>query len=206
MKISNNVNLENDAQDDGESIQLDIDTTVPTPEPAVKPKRTYKKKTVVEVDNPEPVEPVEKTPEVKEKKPRSEAQLEAWAKAVQARAANREKRKKEKEAEEEARKKDLEDKIILKAKRIKKSQERVLGNLDELKADDDDEDSDFKEPIKVKRTPRVKKVIIYKDDTDTTDYEEERVVKKRRSKKIEPEPTPTPTPPPPPPVKMVRFI
>ena len=169
MKISNNVNLENDAQDDGESIQLDIDTTVSTPEPAVKPKRTYKKKQPVEVETPELVEPVEQTTQVKEKKPRSEAQLEAWAKAVQARAANREKRKKEKEAEEEARKKDLEDKIILKAKRIKKSQERVLGNLDELKVDDDDEDSDFKEPIKVKRTPRVKKVIIYKDDTDTTD-------------------------------------
>lgn len=201
MKNLNNVELE----DDGESIQLDIDTTISTPEPVVKAKRTYKKKMVVEVVPPEPIEPVEQTTQVKEKKPRSEAQLEAWAKAVQARAENREKRKKEKEAEEEARKKDLEDKIILKAKRIKKSQEKVLGNLDELKVDDDDDDEDYKEPIKVKRAPRVKKVIIYKDDTDTTDYEEEKVVKKRRSKKIEPIPIPTPAPPPPP-VKMVRFI
>ena len=200
MKNLNNVELE----DDGESIQLDIDTTIPTEAPVVKPKRTYKKKMVIEVDTPEPVEPVEPV-EVKEKRTRSEAQLLAWSKAVTARAENRENRKKEKEAEEEARKKDLEDKIILKAKRIKKSQEKVLGNLDELKVDDDDDDEDYKEPIKVKRAPRVKKVIIYKDDTDTTDYEEERVVKKRRSKKTEPEPTPTPTPPPPP-VKMVRFI
>ena len=206
MKFSNNVDLENEANDDGESIQLDIDATIPTPEPVVKPKRTYKKKMVVEVDAPEPVY---FTAEVKEKKPRSEAQLMAWAKAVRTRAENREKRKKEKEAEEAAKKADLEEKIILKAKRIKKSQERVLGNLDELKADDDDDDTDFKEQIKVKRTPRVKKVIIYKDDTDTTDYEEERVVKKRRSKKNEQEPTPTPPPPPTPapaPVKMVRFV
>ena len=39
--------------------------------------------------------PKVKEPKVKEKKPRSEAQLMAWAKAVRTRAENREKRKKE---------------------------------------------------------------------------------------------------------------
>jgi hypothetical protein len=85
----------------------------------------------------------------------------------------------------------------LKAKRIKKSQEKVLGNLDDLKEDDDDEE--FKEKIQVKRAPRIKKkIIVYKndetDDTETdADYVE--VVKKQRKKKTVVEPESIPKPP-----------
>jgi len=100
----------------------------------------------------------------------------------------------------------LENKIVLKAKRIKKSQEKVLGNLDELKNDDDD---DFKEHIVVKRIPKIKKkVIIYNNDTtDTDDADYEEVVKKPR-KRVSKMPVPESEPIPKPPTihRVVQFV
>ena len=92
------------------------------------------------------------------------------------------KRKAEKEQQQEEHKKDLENKIIVKAKRIKKSQEKVLGNLDELK-----EDAGTKFPAQPpKRTIKRKQIIVYEnDDTDDdsdSDYVEEKVVVKNKPK------------------------
>ena len=104
MKISKNEVLENDEFDDNENIQLDINEPIHV-EQSVKPKRAYKKKTIVvdsDVVSDIPV-PVEK--ELKEKKPRTQAQIDAWNKAVEKRNENREKRKAEKAFEDEEKKK-----------------------------------------------------------------------------------------------------
>jgi len=101
----------------------------------------------------------------------SEAQLLNWSKCIQAREANRLKRKEEKEEQEKQRKADLENKIIVKASRIKKAQSKVLGNLDELNED--------VEIPKVAKKQKIKKVVIYKSESENeSDYEEEKVVKK----------------------------
>lgn len=114
----------------------------------------------------------------KAKRVKTEKQIEAWNKALKAREENRLKRKAEKEQQQEEHKKDLENKIIVKAKRIKKSQEKVLGNLDELK-----DDAGTKFP---KRTIKRKQIIVYEnDDTDDdsdSDYVEEKVVVKNKPK------------------------
>jgi len=133
MKNSKIENLENtefiESDLDNENIQLDID------EPIVveKKKRVYKKKVVAIEPEPDDCNiktPVESAP--KPKKKMSEAQLLNWSKCLQAREANRLKRKEEKQQQEEEHKKSLENKIIVKAQRIKKAQSKVLGNLDEL--------------------------------------------------------------------------
>ncbi len=90
------------------------------------------------------------------------------------REANRLKRKAEKQQQEEERKKSLENKIIIKASRIQKAQSKVLGNLEELND----------EPIEIpkKQTKqKIKKVVIYKSESENdSDYEEEKIVKKTK--------------------------
>ena len=170
MKISKVEHLENtepiESDLENENIQLDIDKPV-----VEKKKRVYKKKVVeptteissdIEIQNPH---------EPKPKRTMSEAQLVNWSKCIQAREANRLKRKEEKEEQEKQRKADLENKIIVKAKRIKKAQSKVLGNLDELNED--------VEIPKVAKKQKIKKVVIYKSESENeSDYEEEKVVQK----------------------------
>jgi len=82
------------------------------------------------------------------------------------------KRKEDKQQQEEQKKADLENKIIIKAKRIKKAQSKVLGNLDEL-------NEDVVEIPKVAKKQKIKKVVIYKSESENeSDYEEEKVVQK----------------------------
>jgi len=171
MKISKVEHLENtepiESDLENENIQLDIDKPV-----VEKKKRVYKKKVVeptteissdIEIQNP---------PEPKPKRTMSEAQLLNWSKCIQIREENRLKRKSEKEEQEKQRKADLENKIIIKAKRIKKAQSKVLGNLDEL-------NEDVVEIPKVAKKQKIKKVVIYKSESENeSDYEEEKVVKK----------------------------
>ena len=165
MKISKNEPLETPtADDDNENIQLDIHEpqTDPPVEPAKK-KRVYVKKTPV-LKPTEPEEPEEDVGQhsidaPKIKRQPTEKQLLNWAKCLEARKASCEKRKAEKEEQEKQRQADLENKIIVKAKRIRKAQTRVLGDLDELAEP---------EPVVVKqKKPRIKKqVIIYDNDDD----------------------------------------
>jgi len=175
MKISKVEHLENteptESDLENENIQLDIDKPI-----VEKKKRVYKKKvvaaagTVVDNDN----EIIVKAPDelvVKPKRTMSEAQLLNWSKCIQAREANRLKRKEEKEEQEKQRKADLENKIIVKASRIKKAQSKVLGNLDELNED--------VEIPKVAKKQKIKKVVIYKSESENeSDYEEEKVIQK----------------------------
>ena len=171
MKISKVEHLENtepiESDLENENIQLDIDKPV-----VEKKKRVYKKKVFeptteissdIEIQNP---------PEPKPKRTMSEAQLWNWSKCIQAREANRLKRKEDKQQQEEQKKADLENKIIIKAKRIKKAQSKVLGNLDEL-------NEDVVEIPKVAKKQKIKKVVIYKSESENeSDYEEEKVVQK----------------------------
>ena len=106
--------------------------------------------------------------EPKPKKVLSEKQKKNWELALLKRSENREKRKKEKEEEEKKKKEILESKILLKAQRIKKTQEKVLGKLDE--------DLEYEKPRRIK-----KKVITYKSDSESSD--EEIIIKKPKPKK-----------------------
>ena len=107
--------------------------------------------------------------EPKTKPKKTDKQIEAWNKALKIREENREKRKKEKEENQRLEKEKLESKILLKAKRIKKAQSKVLG-------DDVDEIEMIERPKRIK-----KKVIIYKSESESS--EEEIIVKKNKPKK-----------------------
>ena len=104
------------------------------------------------------------------KKERTDKQIEAFNKAVKIREEKRLQRKKDKEEEERKHKEILDSKILLKAKRIKKAQEKVLGNLDEI---------EYEKPKKIK-----KKVIIYKSESESEsdNTEEEVIIKKKKPK------------------------
>ena len=208
MKISQNENTEPLAttDDDNENIQLDVneqpvDAVVPE-----KKKRVYNKKPKEVKEPPVEVDELEEfsnsVDAPKKKRQMSEAQLLNWQKCLEARKASCERRRKEKEEAEKQYKADLENKIIVKAKRIKKAQERVLGDLDELKEDP--------EPVVVKpRKPRIKKQIIVYDNedegyTEESDYEPPK--KKRRVAKPEPESAPPAELPKPVLAKSIKFI
>ena len=105
----------------------------------------------------------------KPKREKTQAQIDAWNKALKIREEKRLQRKQEKEAAEQEQKQKLEQKILLKAKRIKKAQTKILG--------DDIDDEIIDKPKKVK-----KKVIIYKSDSSS---EEEVIVKKYKPKNKE---------------------
>jgi hypothetical protein len=107
--------------------------------------------------------------EPKPKREKTQAQIDAWNKALKIREEKRMQRKQEKEAAEQEQKQKLEQKILLKAKRIKKAQTKILG--------DDIDDEIVEKPKKVK-----KKVIIYKSDSSS---EEEVIVKKYKPKNKE---------------------
>ena len=112
--------------------------------------------------------------EIKPKKPRKKAEYiftdarkEAFEKARQAREIKRDERKLNKKIDEEIKLKELNDKILLKAEKIKKQtikREKIL-NI----SDDDDEPV-----IIVKKKPK-KKVIVVQSDS-----EEEVIVKKKK--------------------------
>ena len=106
----------------------------------------------------------------KPKREKTQAQIDAWNKALKIREEKRLQRKQEKEAAEQEQKQKLEEKILLKAKRIKKAQTKILG--------DDIDDEIIDKPKKVK-----KKVIIYKSDSSSE--EEEVIVKKYKPKNKE---------------------
>ena len=236
MKLSKTNSFDNcetgidNYEDNEENIQLDISEPVPEE----KPKRTAKKiqGTKVPSDTPPLKEGVVGEtigfPAPKPKKPLSEKQRENWTKCLEKLNENRMKRKAEKEEQEKQRQSDLEAKILLKAQRIKKAQERVLGPIDELKEESLQEtqvSSDapsFKKggkgenfPLKKQRKIK-KKVIIYDPDTTTdagsdneTDSDYEPVKQKRRKsfKKQLPEIPATPSPPTQPTVRrVVNFI
>ena len=110
---------------------------------------------------------VEEKSQPKIKKEQTQAQKEAWNKALKIREEKRLQRKQEKEALEQEQKQKLEQKILLKAKRIKKAQHKILG--------DDIDDEIIDKPKKVK-----KKVIIYKSDSSSE--EEEIIYKKHKPK------------------------
>jgi len=109
----------------------------------------------------------EEVNEPKIKKEKTKAQLDAWNKALKIREEKRLQRKKEKEEAEQEQKQKLEQKILLKAKRIKKAQSKILGD------DIDDEIIDKTKKVK-------KKVIIYKSDSSSE--EEEIIYKKQKPK------------------------
>ena len=127
-------------------------------------KKTKSKKQVVEEIENEDIK-------TKVKPKKTEKQIEAWNKALKIREENRIKRKKEKEEEERQQKEKLESKILLKARRIKKQQAKVLGDLD-------DEIEMTQKPKKHVK----KKVIIYKSDSDSDSVEEQVIIKKNKSK------------------------
>jgi len=119
----------------------------------------------------------------------TEKQLLNWAKCLEARKANCEKRKAEKEEQEKQRQADLENKSIVKAKRIRKAQSRVLGDLDELVEP---------EPVVVKqKKPRIKKqVIIYQNEDDEGNDESESDYEPPKKKRRVAKPDVAPVPPP----------
>ena len=88
------------------------------------------------------------------KREQTQAQKDAWNKALKIREEKRLQRKQEKEEAEQEQKQKLEQKILLKAKRIKKAQSKILG--------DDIDDEIIDKPKKIK-----KKVIIYKSDSSS---------------------------------------
>ena len=106
MKKSKVIDLEEDISESDIDSEIEISKT------------KSKKKVVEEI-------PIEE-PKVKPKK--TDKQIEAWNKALKIREENRIKRKKEKEEFDKQEKEKLESKIILKAKRIKKQQSKVLGD------------------------------------------------------------------------------
>ena len=200
MKLSKTNSFDNcetgidNYEDNEENIQLDISEPVPEE----KPKRTAKKVKISEVEMiqgtkvPSDAPPLREgfaretvgCPALKVKKPLSEKQKQNWEKCVAAREANRLKRKAEREETEKQRQADLDAKIILKAQRIKKSQERVLGPIDELK--EEPEKKEEKKEIPIKKQRKIKKKIVVYDDTttdagsdseDDTEFEEQHVKK-----------------------------
>jgi len=146
MKKSKVINIEDESLSESDSIEI-----------CKKPKQ----KIIMEeeiIDKPKP------------KREQTQAQKDAWNKALKIREEKRLQRKQEKEAAEQEQKQKLEQKILLKAKRIKKAQTKILG--------DDIDDEIIDKPKKVK-----KKVIIYKSDSSSE--EEEVIVKKYKPKNKE---------------------
>jgi len=142
MKKSKVINIEDESLSESDSIEI-----------CKKPKQ----KIIMEeeiIDKPKP------------KREQTQAQKDAWNKALKIREEKRLQRKQEKEAAEQEQEQKLEQKILLKAKRIKKAQTKILG--------DDIDDEIIDKPKKVK-----KKVIIYKSDSSS---EEEVIVKKYKPK------------------------
>ena len=142
MKKSKVINIEDESLSESDSIEIC---------------KNPKQKIIMEeeiIDKPKP------------KREQTQAQKDAWNKALKIREEKRLQRKQEKEAAEQEQKQKLEQKILLKAKRIKKAQTKILG--------DDIDDEIIDKPKKVK-----KKVIIYKSDSSS---EEEVIVKKYKPK------------------------
>jgi hypothetical protein len=78
----------------------------------------------------------QETPLLKQKKPRTEKQLQAFEKAKAIRDANAAKRKEEQRIREEQAKKIAEEKIVKKAIAIKKKEIKKQAVLDEISDDD----------------------------------------------------------------------
>lgn len=96
----------------------------------------------------EEVESVEDEEEIQAKpvkKPRSQKQIDAFAKIIELRTAKRLERKNDKEIKDEENKKALDEKIIKKAIALKKKQNKQQKILDE---DDDDDDKELQKPGK----------------------------------------------------------
>ena len=208
MKISKTNSLDCESgidnyEDNEENIQLDISEPVPI----VEKKRTTKKVKISEV------EMTEKPSEPKPKKPLSEKQKENWQKCVAKREENRLKRKQEREEAEKQKQADLEAKILLKAQRIKKAQERVLGPIDKLK--EEPEKKEEKKDVPVKKQRKIKKKIVVYDDTTTdagsdgetdSDFYDTEVKKQRRKSFKKPLPAVAVTPSEPIVKKVINFI
>ena len=152
MKKSKIMNLEEEISDS------DVDSDIEI-------KKTKSKKQVVEEIENEDIK-------TKVKPKKTEKQIEAWNKALKIREENRIKRKKEKEEEERQQKEKLESKILLKARRIKKAQTKILGD------DLDDEIEMIQKPKKHVK----KKVIIYKSESESDSVEEQVIIKKNKPK------------------------
>jgi hypothetical protein len=75
--------------------------------------------------------------EYKKRPPKTEAQMEAWKKALATRALNNKKKKEEAEAIARQSQKELEDQVVKKAIAIKKKQIKAKAKLDEVLSDDD---------------------------------------------------------------------
>ena len=208
MKISKTNSLDCESgidnyEDNEENIQLDISEPVPI----VEKKRTTKKVKISEV------EMTEKPSEPKPKKPLSEKQKENWEKCVAKREENRLKRKQEREEAEKQRQSDLEAKILLKAQRIKKATERVLGPLYNLK--EEPKKKEEKKDVPVKKQRKIKKKIVVYDDTTTdagsdgetdSDFYDAEVKKQRRKSFKKPLPAVAVTPSEPIVKKVINFI
>ena len=139
---------------------IDIEENISESEDSIEICKKPKSKNIIKE------EIVEEKQQPKIKKEQTQAQKEAWNKALKIREEKRLQRKQEKEALEQEQKQKLEQKILLKAKRIKKAQSKILG--------DDIDDEIIDKPKKVK-----KKVIIYKSDSSS---EEEVIIKKHKPK------------------------
>jgi hypothetical protein len=117
----------------------------------------------MEALEPEPVKTeIEQPKVIKEKKPRTEAQLLATKKMVEATRLKREQKKTEKDAEiqrqkqhEEFIKKKLEDKIVKKAIKIKSRNSATKIAEAILQDDDDEEDPVLEKPKPVKKATQV---------------------------------------------------
>ena len=90
---------------------------------------------VEEVEEVEDDEEIQAKPKVK--KPRSEAQINAFKKTLEIRAENRKRRAEEKKIQEAKDKVELEQKIIKKAVSIKKKELKKQIVLDEISDDDE---------------------------------------------------------------------
>lgn len=73
----------------------------------------------------------------KPRPPKTEAQMEAWRKALATRAENNRKKKEEAEALARQSQRDLEDQVVKKALAIKKKQIKAKAQIDEVLSDDD---------------------------------------------------------------------
>jgi hypothetical protein len=114
----------------------------------------------LEVDKVDPVvddipEPEEETKSIqKSKKPRTQAQIDAFAKVIEKREANRKMRAEARDEEAVVKKAEIEEKIVKKAISIKKKEIKKQIVLDEVSSDDESI-----EEIKKKIVASKKKVV-----------------------------------------------
>lgn len=127
-----------------EAVEEDEIEVKPTPSVKVKPVKEDKRKTT----------------------PRTDKQMEAFAKVQEIRQVNRDGRAKEREIQEEEFKKDNEAKIIKKAISIKKKQIKKQIILDEI-SDDDEPIEMIKEKI-LKSSMKAKKPILIPEEPKDT--------------------------------------